>query len=242
VRLGLVLPPGGEADLAGRAEAHGLFGALVGGPEPGQEMIAAAYAAATTEALRVVVRVPLHSEQPVTLAEELAVLDNVAGGRLVVLADTGELSAGRAGQDLAALRELWSGRPVQPPGAAAPVMLTPAPAQVEIPVWLDGPAAPELSASSGLPPLALRPADVRPHGLVRPARAALSGDLDADRALASTWRAAGATHLLLELPPGREPDAVLTLVSRHLAPEVGMVGFPRVISESAAPLPWPQTS
>lgn len=239
MRLGLVLPPGYEGDLASRAEAHGLFGVLVSGREPGQEMIAAAYAATATQAVRVVVHVVLGSERPVTLAEELAVVDNVAGGRLLVLADTGALTAGRAGDDLAVLRRSWSGRAIRPPGAPRPVMVTPKPAQVEIPIWLTGPSARELSSGTGLPIMAQRPEDVRETALVQPAQAALAGDLETDRSLLAGWSRAGATHLLLELPSAGDCEAALARVSRHLAPEVGMPDFPRVISESPPPRPWP---
>lgn len=239
MRLGLVVTPGREADLSALAEAHGLFGVLVSGEAAGQEMIAGAYAAAATDALRVVVRVPLGSERPVTLAEELAVLDNVAGGRLLVLADTAGLTAERAGGDLAALRLCWSGHPVRPAGAPAPVMVTPKPAQVDIPVWLTGRAAEELGPGTGLPVLAGHPQEVRRAALVQPAQATLSGEVEADRALLAGWNDAGATHLLLQLPAAVGAEAVLTAVSRHLAPEVGMAGFPRVISESPPPKAWP---
>jgi hypothetical protein len=60
-----------------------------------------------------------------------------------------------------------------------------------------------------------------------------------DRELVSRWAEAGATHLLLELPAGADEAAVLTMVSRYLAPEVGMPQFPRVMSDSKVPLPWP---
>jgi hypothetical protein len=46
------------------------------------------------------------------------------------------------------------------------------------------------------------------------------------------------THLLIDLPDAPLAD-LMTTISRHLAPEVGMPIFPRVMSESKVPLKWP---
>jgi hypothetical protein len=116
-------------------------------------------------------------------------------------------------------------------------MVTPPPAQVEVPVWLTGTAAATLAARSGLPAVAERPADARPDLPVQPAATALTGDLHDDRATVITWADAGATHLLVRAGP----EAVAT-IARHLAPEVAMPGFPRVVAESPLPLPWPGTA
>jgi hypothetical protein len=69
---------------------------------------------------------------------------------------------------------------------------------------------------------------------VQPAIATLHGELETDRSAVIGWAAAGATHLLLRA----EPSMVAT-IARHLAPEVAMPGFPRVVAESPLPLPWP---
>lgn len=250
MRIGLTLPAGREAEAARLAEAAGLFGVLVEGERPGQEMLAAGEVAATTRSVRIVVRVPLGSEHPVTLAEELAVLDNLAGGRLVVLASSAGLGPGEAAEDLEVLRRSWSARPLRHRGArwavpagiqghAAPatIVVTPPPAQIEVPVWLTGGEAAALAGLTGLPALAERPADARPDLLVQPAATALTGDLDDDRATVIAWADAGATHLLVRA----DPVAVAT-IARHLAPEVAMPGFPRVVAESPLPLPWPGTA
>jgi len=250
VRIGLTLPAGREAEAARLADTAGLFGVLVEGQRPGLEMLAAAEVAATTRSVRIVVRVPLGSEHPVTLAEELAVLDNLAGGRLVVLADSAGLDPDEAAEDLEVLRRSWIARPLRHRGARwsvpagiaghtapAAVMVTPPPAQVEVPVWLTGTAATALAERSGLPALVERPADALPEVPVQPAATALTGDLDDDRATVITWADAGATHLLVRAAP----EAVGT-IARHLAPEVAMPGFPRVVSEPLPPLPWPGTA
>ena len=250
MRIGLTLPAGREAEAARLAEAAGLFGVLAEGQAPGLEMLAAGEVAATTRSVRIVVRVPLGSEHPVTLAEELAVLDNLAGGRLVLLADSAGLDPDEAAEDLEVLRRSWIARPLRHRGArwavpagiaghAAPaaVMVTPPPAQIEVPVWLTGTVATALAEHSGLPALVERPADARTDVPVQPAATALTGDLDDDRAKAITWADAGATHLLVRA----RPEAVGT-IARHLAPEVAMPGFPRVVAESPLPLPWPGTA
>jgi alkanesulfonate monooxygenase SsuD/methylene tetrahydromethanopterin reductase-like flavin-dependent oxidoreductase (luciferase family) len=250
VRIGLTLPAGREAEAARLAETAGLFGVLVEAQRSGLEMLAAGEVAATTRSVRIVVRVPLGSEHPVTLAEELAVLDNLAGGRLVVLADSADLDAGEAAEDLEVLRRAWTARPLRHRGVRwavpariaghatpAAVMVTPPPAQVEVPVWLTGTAAAALAERSGLPALAERPADARPEVPVQPAVTALTGDLDRDRACVITWADAGATHLLV-----RASLQDVGTIARHLAPEVGMQGFPRVVAESPSPLPWPGTA
>jgi hypothetical protein len=244
MRLGLVAPPGREPEAAALAEAGGLFGVLVAGERPGQEAVVAGLAAAVTDAVRLVARVPLGSEHPVTLAEELAVLDNLSGGRVVVLADTADLDADAAAEDLGVLRAAWAGRPLRHRGrrwrvpagldghaAPAAVSVTPKPAQVDLPVWLAGPAAPALARASGLPPLAERPADASAERLLQPAAGELTGDLEADRAALHAWAAAGATHLLLRPPAGRPLRDAVSAVARWLAPEVAMPDFPRVVAE-----------
>jgi hypothetical protein len=72
-------------------------------------------------------------------------------------------------------------------------------------------------------------------------RDTISGDLARDRDRVTTWANAGVTHLLIDLPDGPLGD-LMTMISRHLGPEVGMPHFPRVMSESKVPLPWPGES
>jgi hypothetical protein len=72
--------------------------------------------------------------------------------------------------------------------------------------------------------------------------ATISGNLKPDREQMIAWAATGVTHLMLQPPDGAELDAIMTLISRHLGPEVMMPNFPRVMSESRVPLPWPGDS
>ncbi len=250
MRLGLRLPAGGEPEAARLAEDAGLFGVLVDAAEPGEEVVVAAWVAAVTEQVRVVVRVALGCEHPVTLAEDLAVLDNIAAGRLVVVADTAALDAEAALEDLELLRRCWSARPVRHTGrrwrvpagiegheAPDAVAVTPEPAQVDVPVWLTGAAAPALSAATGLPRLAVAPSESSPDPLVSPALGALAGEVEADRATVRAYAAAGATHLLVSVPAG-DVSGHVTAIARHLAGEAAMPDFPRVVTETVPP-PWP---
>jgi len=252
MRLGLALTAGDEGPGAALAEAHGLFGVLVDGPAAGAEAVAAAGAAAATEAVRIAVRLRLGHEHPVTLAEEIAVLDNAANGRIVVVADVGRLDAAEAAEDVTLLQRCWAARPVRHEGtrwrvpagidghdAPEVVEVTPKPAQVAVPVWLAGAAAAAASERLGLPVLADRLEDCDRDRLVQPGLVDLTGALEADRGAVGAWRDAGATHLFVRLPGGIDIAESLVAVSRFLAPEVGMPSFPRVIAESATPAAWP---
>jgi alkanesulfonate monooxygenase SsuD/methylene tetrahydromethanopterin reductase-like flavin-dependent oxidoreductase (luciferase family) len=256
MRLGLVLRERGEAEMARLAEAHGLFGVLAGAANPITAITAAVYASTATEFVRVVTRVELGLEHPVTIAEELSILDNVNNGRTVVLVDTGALDEESAADEIAVLREALSSRPLQhegkrwkvpaglPANVTAPksISVTPKPAQLEIPFWLTGRHAASIGKASGLAVLAheAKPAG-SPH-MVQPGLAAITGELKPDRDHLTAWAAAGVSHLLLELPAGADLDPVMTMVSRYLAPEVLMPHFPRVMSDSRVPLPWPGDS
>jgi luciferase-like monooxygenase len=255
MRLGLVLAPGRDAEMARLAEEHGLFGVLAGSGDPLTAITAAVYASTATEFVRVVAWVRLGLEHPVTIAEEISILDNVNNGRTVVLADSGDLDDEAAADEVAVLREALAGRPIQhdgprwkvpaglPANVTAPksISVTPKPAQVEIPFWLAGPDARAIEAASRLPVLARHPDRVQDPVLVQPGVTAITGSLKPDRENLTAWAAAGVTHLLLELPADADLPTVMTMISRHLAPEVGMPHFPRVMSESRVPLPWPGT-
>jgi hypothetical protein len=253
MRIGIVLAEGREAEMAGLAEAHGLFGVLAGSGNPLTAINAAIYASTATEFVRVVTRTRLGLEHPVTIAEELAILDNVNNGRTIVLVDSGDLDDEAAADEIAVLREAMSSRPIQhdgprwkvpaglPANSAAPksISVTPKPAQLEVPFWLTGAAARKVGVAFGLPVLAREPGHLGDPKLVEPGLASITGNLKPDRELVTAWAATGVTHLFVELPAGADPGQIMTLVSRHLAPEVLMPHFPRVMSESKVPLPWP---
>ncbi|MFP4311728.1 MAG: LLM class flavin-dependent oxidoreductase [Nitriliruptoraceae bacterium] len=248
MRIGVGTHPGCEPREAAEAERHGVFGVLIE-PRPETSAVAAAAAAARTRLIRLVVRIRLGSVHPITLAEDLAVLDNLSGGRVVVLADTGPLDVEAAREDLALLVAGLSARPVRHEGArwrvpagleghehVEAVEVTPKPVQVEVPVWLTGTVAVDLALATHYPLLATRPEEADRTRPVQPALAELSGALDADRELLLRWRDAGATHLLLGAPEGPEQ---LATIARYLIPEVAMPHFPRVVAEAMTPAAWP---
>jgi alkanesulfonate monooxygenase SsuD/methylene tetrahydromethanopterin reductase-like flavin-dependent oxidoreductase (luciferase family) len=249
VRLGLVLPVGREAEAARLAEAAGC--ALVAvDTGAGEAFVAAAAVAVATRSTRIVVPVHLGADHPVTLAEDVAVLDNLCGGRTVALVDTGDLDAAAAAEDLDLLLAGLAARPVQHvgprwrvpaglPDHRAPdrIQVTPEPVQIEVPVWLRGAVAEDLDARH--PRLATTLAAVDPTRRVQPGRFALGGrpdTLEADRDLVVAWAGAGATHAVVEVP---DPAVALPVLARHLAPEVAMPEFPRVVAEAFTPPRWP---
>lgn len=251
MRLGLVLRPGTESDEARVAEQHACALVAVDTDRGGAFPAAAAVAVATRH-VRIVVPVHLGADHPVTLAEDVAVLDNLSGGRVVALVDTGDLDQEAAAEDLSLLRASLRARPVRHRGARwqvpagiegheAPdaVEVTPKPVQVSVPLWLTGAAAPVLGASSGV--VVLADAAVGPDAMadVQPALLEIGGTeatLDADRDAVVALAAAGATHTLLRAP---DPTGAAPLVARFLIPEVGMTGFPRVVAETMLPPTWP---
>ena len=250
MRIGFQLPEEQTAAWAAEADAAGVFALLVPAAGGLSAVLAPAVALATRDA-RIVVPVALGSEHPVTLAEELAVLDALTGGRLVALVDTGDLDAEAATEDVLLLRRALSGRPLRHRGARwtvpagiAPdvsdsVIVTPGTTQLELPVWLAGRAAPALAEATGLPVATTDPAlPLRQDG-PQPALAVLAGDLAADRDLVTAWATAGATLLLLAAPEGAAPGFLRDYVARYLIPEVAMVDFPRLMAETAPPPVWP---
>jgi alkanesulfonate monooxygenase SsuD/methylene tetrahydromethanopterin reductase-like flavin-dependent oxidoreductase (luciferase family) len=253
MRLGLSLHAGAEAAEAPLAEEHGLFGVYAGAGDPRASVIAAIYAATATEFVRVVTRITLGLEHPIAIAEDLSILDNVSNGRTVVVVDTGGLGDDDAADELQVLREGLACRPVRhdgprwkvPAGISAnedatdSIMVTPKPTQIEIPFWLTGTARRVVAQRSGLPVVARQPSEVTTSLLVQPGLAAISGELDVDLAVVTAWADAGATHLLLEPPNDSDLGGVLTTVSRHLQPEVGMPHYPRIVSNVPVPVPWP---
>ncbi len=250
MRIGVTLPVGAGADLASEADAVGVFAVHVPGDGGLGAVRAGALAVATTDA-RIVVDVELGDVLPVTLAEELTVLDGISAGRIVARVRTGALDLEAAREDLALVRTALSGRPIRHhgerwtipaglnDGAPDAIMVTPPAVQAEIPIWLDGDAAVALAAETGLPRIARDPAETLASSGMQPAVARLSGDLDADRALVLAWRDAGATHLLVGLPDPLGAEVLRDYVARHLIPEVAMVDFPRLMAESAPPPSWP---
>jgi hypothetical protein len=156
------------------------------------------------------------------------------------------------------LRESLAGRPIDHEGpvwkvpaglpgnpqSPSSISVTPKPPQLEVPFWVTGSAAPAVAAKQRVPLLAHAVDQVGDSGLVQPARDSITGDLVRDRERVSEWARNGFTHLLIDLParPEMPLEDVMVMVSRHLAPEVAMPHFPRVMSQSKVPLPWPESA
>ncbi len=211
MRLGLVLEDDADLARARRADELGLWAVTVTGP-PGTEVIRAARVAERTEFVRVVVSVDLGAEHPLTIAEELAVLDNLSGGRAVAIV-TGDPGP----ETLLRFREALVGR------LAHGVVLAPPPVQTELPVWLVAPGA-----ASDPPIVADSPTElvVRP-GLPAPGTITLSGSLARDRRVIDEWRDAGCTHLLVSWPGD------VRVLARHLATRAATSDFPSVVADLA---------
>jgi hypothetical protein len=248
MRIGLRLRPGHEQADAIRAESAGMFGVLVE-PTDGSWAVAGAAVATATRFSRVIVRVRLGDDHPVTFAEDLAVLDNIAAGRVVALIDTADLDAEAAAEDMELIILCLGERPVRHRGrrwnvpagidgheAPERIQVTPATVQVELPLWIDGAAAEQLSRRTGLPAVARSVAALDAARRVQPAAATVTGELEHDRALVNRWADGGATHLVLTAD---DPEAVVPNIARHLIPEAAMPSFPRIIAEALTPPPWP---
>lgn len=253
MRLGLLLRRGSEADDAASAETHACAFVMLDA-DPGAAFVAGAAVAVATRHVRIVVPVHLGSDHPVTLAEDLAVLDNLSNGRVVGLVDTGDLTIIQAAEDLALLRMSLSARPVRHHGerwqvpaglegheAPESVHVTPKPVQIDLPLWLSGDVAVQLAADHArdLPVLTASVDGIDAAAPVQPAFLAIGGTeatLEADRVAVVALADAGATHLVLQ---AADPMVALAEVARYLIPEVAMTDFPRVVAEAMLPPDWP---
>lgn len=249
MRVGVVLPSGADAELSRAAEDLALFGVLAGDSDPVTSINAAIYAAVATSAVRVVIRVPLGAEHPVTIAEEVAVLDNVSEGRSIVLLDTDGLGADDACAEAGLVRDALAARPVRLEGprfvasnepSLAVMAVTPEPAQLEVPMWVTGAVAEAVRGRVGLALFSQDPAELDNARAVAPAVMTSTGDPERDRDMALRWADAGATHLFVRLCDGQDPYAQVVALARVVATEVSMPFYPRVMTEAPAPLPWPR--
>lgn len=252
MRVGMIAHGHGEAAMAEMAENHGLFGLAVGFDDPVASINAAVYASVASSVVRIVVRVALGYEHPLTISEELAVLDNINSGRTVLLADTSGLDAESAAEEIQVIRQALACKPVRHSGprftipagleanpfASRSLMVTPKPSQVEVPIWVMGDAAATVRDMTSLAVLATAAPDCCAARLVQPALATFVGSVEEDRAVAVAWALSGVTHLLVHLPVHLDLASTMRYVSRFVVPEVGMPDYPRVMSESKEPTQW----
>ncbi len=136
MRLGLFLTGGDDASLflevARQADSRGLAALWL--PEPHPAVAAAAVAVATR---RIGVRagglaLPLYN--PIRVAEEWSLVDNLSGGRVGIAF----ASAGGDCEGIETVRSLWRGDAVRVPdgeGRPIEVRILPQPVQPEFPLW-----------------------------------------------------------------------------------------------------------
>ena len=211
MRVGLALGDTVDLQRARDADELGLWAVSVS-ESAGLEMVRAARVVEQTRYVRVIVHVDLNAEHPVTIAEELCVLDNLSNGRIGAV-----VSGDALPEKFLALRESLVGRPRNG------VVVAPPPVQTDVPVW---PIAP--SAIDGAVQVVHSPSEVATRaGLLRPGQTALCGNLDEDRCVIDRWRDAGCTHLLVSWPG---PVKVLV---RHLLTRAATIDFPEIVADMA---------
>lgn len=124
----LLLEVAREADRRGVAALW--LPELEGFPNPA--IAAAALAVATRRiALRAVLSLPLHN--PIRVAEEWSLVDNLSGGRTGIAFKPGDL------QDVETVRRLWRGEAERVPdgeGRPIDIRIHPQPIQPDLPLWL----------------------------------------------------------------------------------------------------------
>jgi alkanesulfonate monooxygenase SsuD/methylene tetrahydromethanopterin reductase-like flavin-dependent oxidoreductase (luciferase family) len=177
MRVGLVLDQlsgngdggwAGWAAIAAEADSAGLDAVAVrAGPRQSALMLAAALAG-ITEDMRVVAEVTV-SDHPVHLAERIAVADQALRGRLIVALDCAG-NPGRTSEAIEVLRLALASRPFRHQGThwripaglpannghlgARRVRVTPAPVQLEVPIWVCGRQSRPVATALGIPWLA----------------------------------------------------------------------------------------
>jgi alkanesulfonate monooxygenase SsuD/methylene tetrahydromethanopterin reductase-like flavin-dependent oxidoreductase (luciferase family) len=150
-----------ELEEARRAEALGFDAVWLDERDLGAPLVVAAAVAAQTTGLRLIACVDA-GPHPVTLAEEAIVADLASNGRLVLVvrSDDAEL----LGETVEVLQLAFAARPFRHDGprwripAGLPehealgerLRVTPAPAQLQLPVWTAGGAGAEVAATRGV--------------------------------------------------------------------------------------------
>lgn len=247
MRFLLEHPPGGTLDelaaLATAAREAGLDGVLT------QELVEAAAVAARVEDVLVAAEVALGARHPLEVAEQAAVTDLAAGGRLILVARPAEGADARFAEELDVVRHALAARPFRfegehlrvpanlPENVHLPEVrfrMTPAPAQPRLEIWGAGAGrAAALERALGY----LADADADPAELgAEYARADSPASIGAPRARREQWTTAA--DLLARLRAGRDAfgqDWAVLAAPPAAAPEVGSVVRPRVQVDRLTP-------
>jgi alkanesulfonate monooxygenase SsuD/methylene tetrahydromethanopterin reductase-like flavin-dependent oxidoreductase (luciferase family) len=220
-----------DAEAADRLGLDLLWLEAAGG---GDALVAAAFLAARTSAVRLVACAPA-TAHPIHVAEEAVVADLASGGRLGLVLEqagaTAELLAEVAEVVLAATgpRPFRHAGPrwTLPAAGAGRLAVTPQPAQLELPVWLAGPDGASAARALGLSHVSLAEAGAaaewaaaagaRRRPAVRPVACTHAGDVDdaaLARALARESDLWGLDVAILRLPPWLGAEARSACVER----------------------------
>jgi alkanesulfonate monooxygenase SsuD/methylene tetrahydromethanopterin reductase-like flavin-dependent oxidoreductase (luciferase family) len=245
-----LLEHGGEATLdelvglALAAHGAGLDGVLV------HELVAAAAVSSRVDEVLVAAEVELGRRHPVEVAEEAAVVDLIAGGRLVLVTRPAPGAEAAFAEHLDVVRHALAPRPFRFEGETvrvpadlpqntlrtqSSVRVTPAPAQVRLEVWGAGPDARAAALERALGHLAgpeEEPAELAAAWAVADTPAAVG----APRAARVAWP--GAVELVARLRAGREAfgqDWACVEGPAEAAAEIGSVVRPRVQLERLTP-------
>jgi len=211
---------------AERAESLGFDAVWIDQSEAPAPLVVAASVASRTRGVRLLACVDA-GPHPVALAEEAIMADLASNGRLVLVVRGDE--PGLLAETVDVLHLAFAPRPFRHEGvrwripAGLPehdvvgdrLRVTPAPAQLELPVWVAGAAGAEVAAARGMTFAAAEdersPEDPRPGRRVRRYRAA-----DVER-LRAEWP----DLAILDVP-----DAELVTVATHIRPRLQLDALP----------------
>lgn len=251
------------AAAAGAAHAAGLDGVLLAAtPERPAPLVAAAALAGRTPDILLAAEVTLGDRHPLLLAEEAAVVDGIAGGRLILVLRPAAGCAGVFAEAVALVRtalaacpfrfegERWrvpAGLPQNVHAHLDQVRVTPAPQQARLELWCsDAPV--ETAVAAGLGHVAEPGAEPEILGRAwadaqRPFGAAAIG---LPRARRDVW--AGAAPLVDRLRAGRAgfgqdwsivraPADAAAVIGREVRPRVQLARLPEGLEEHWAAEP-----
>lgn len=148
MRLSLFLTDGDDAalllEVARQADRRGLAALWL--PEDPNPAVAAAAIAVVTRQIGIRASLAILLHNPIRVAEEWSLVDNLSGGRVGIAFDS----------EIQTVRQLWKGEAVRVPdgeGRLIEVRILPQPIQRELPLWR---IVTELGAAGGEGPVAGR--------------------------------------------------------------------------------------
>jgi hypothetical protein len=165
MRFGWQLRPESARVEAVEAEGLGYDVAWIDGRGGLSPSVIAASLAADTTGIRVGITEPVGVDNPIQLAEEVAVADLALGGRLSLAVRPVEGTLEHLPEVLDLLLDCFASHPFRHPGPRWPapanleqnvfnleerIRVAPAPAQLELPVWVAGPAGRGCATERGL--------------------------------------------------------------------------------------------